>query len=154
MFVCLIFSVRSAWGQSRGKKSLAGLNGVEVKVSVGEVLEGTGLNEAEIKTNTEIQLRKAGIEVYTDEERLDTPAAPRLYIKADAYEYDGLLAFEYSALVDQVVQTMAGNHVLGTTWNSSGSVGMVGIDSVQDLVDAVRQDVRIFINDWLAVHEQ
>lgn len=153
VFICLIISVRSASGQSTGKKSLSGLNGVNVKVVVGEDIKEVGLNEGILKSNTELQLRKAGIKVYTEGERSNTPAAPILLIHVGGYNDGGLLAYTISVELIQVVRTTAGNRTAGATWLITPSVGMIGVNNVRDLTDSVRQEARIFINDWLAVKE-
>lgn len=152
--VCLVFSVQSALGQSLGKESLTGLDGVKVAVSVDEEAKEAGLYQETLKSNTELQLRKADIEVYTEENFTNTQAAPALFISVSTYKHEsGLLAYVISTEMTQTVYTTAGKRVSGTTWKTSGAIGMVGVKNVRDLIDNIEQEVRIFINDWLSVHE-
>lgn len=150
----LFFSVQLANGQqSIGKESLSHLDGIRVIASVSKDAENEGLLKENLKTNTELQLRKAGIEVYTKENFASDPAAPGLLVAVSTLENDGLFAYNLSVNVSQKVITVDGTETSATTYETIGQTGMVGGSNIRDLADTVRQEVRIFINDWLSVHQ-
>lgn len=122
--------------------------------SVGEPVAEAGLSKEILKSNTELQLRKADIDVYTKEKWQNSSAGPVLFISITAQNRDGLLAYSILAELNQTVYTTAGNRTTGTTWKAIGSIGTTGADNVRDLTEPVRQKVRTFINDWLAAHEE
>jgi len=151
----LFFSVQFANGQSLGKESLSHLNGVAVTANVSQDAEEEGLPESTIKTNTELQLRKANIKVYTEKERDEQSASPTLRVFVSTYKREtGLFAYNVRVECDQVVLTLDGTSTLGVTYHTSGVMGIVGADKIRDVADTVRQEVRIFINDWLSVHQE
>lgn len=152
----LFFSVHLVNGQSLGKKSLSHLNGVAVTANVSQEAEEEGLTESSIETNTELQLRKADIEVYTEDERNEQPAAPTLRVFVQTYEREktGLFAYHVTIEGDQATVIADGSSHLGITYKTSGVIGIVGADNIRDVADTVRDEVRIFINDWLSVHQE
>jgi hypothetical protein len=151
--VLLIFSVQHALSQSVGKRSLSGLEGVNVSISVSDEAQEEDLFENDLKSNTELQLRKAEIDVYEDDELAAHPAAPVLEITVGTYRRRGVFSYIVSTGVSQVVYTVDGTGTSGTTYEVDKSIGVVGADKIRDLTDVVRQHVRTFINDWLSVHE-
>lgn len=151
---CLIFSVQSAPGQSIGKESLSHLDGVLVSVSVSEEAQQEGLFKSNLKSNTELQLRKADISVYEEEDFTSDPATPALFISVSTFKDGGLFSYTVSTELRQTVYTVEGAPTNGVTYKVVESIGTVGASNVRNLADIVRQTVRTFINDWLSVHEQ
>jgi len=151
----LFFSVQLVNGQSIGKESLSHLNGVAVTANVSQDAEEEGLPESTIETNTELQLRKANIKVYTKNERDEQQSSPTLRVSVHTYKREtGLFAYSVQVECDQVIFTIDGTSTLGITYQTSGTMGIVGADKIRDVADVVRDEVRIFINDWLSVHQE
>jgi len=151
--VCLILLAYPASGQSVGKNSLSHLDGIAVSVTVPEEVQKEGLYEDNLKSNTELQLRKADIDVHPEDEFTAHPAAPVLFISKGAFKDRRLFAYDVVTEVSQAVFTVDGTRARGTTYHVAGAVGTVGGNNIRDLTDVVRQQVRTFINDWLSVHE-
>ena len=59
-------------------EALAGLPGVYVYVHVPENLRRIGLDDAAVRTEVDLRLRRSGIHVLSHEQMLDTPGMPSL----------------------------------------------------------------------------
>src|SRR5207249_4173290 len=77
-----------SWGGSwagdseADRATLRGVEGVDVLVeALKPEVERAGVTRQQLKIDVELQLRKAGIRVFTEEERLRTPGAALLSIE-------------------------------------------------------------------------
>jgi hypothetical protein len=143
------------------RRTLAGLRGVYVVVSdMKEDARQKGLWEAQLRTDVELKLRQAGINVLTKEEVRRTPGLPHLDVTTSTLQLQesalsGLYAFAINVELVQAVCLGRSPSVLtlGRTWNATGVFGTVGSDN---LGEYVRKDVRDvtdqFINAYLAAN--
>lgn len=157
--ILLFLPGQLAHGQSIGERSLLGIDGVLVIASVSPDAEKKGLLEEDVKTNTELQLRKAGVDVYTGVNCTDCVGSPILVVLVTADLQDGLVVYSTNVVIRQDVFTIAAGGQYtepsrATTYEVAGSVGTVGASNIRELHDVVQQHVRTFINDWLSVQEE
>jgi hypothetical protein len=133
---------------------LVGLKGVNVLVEgMNPQAERLGLTAAQIKTDIELRLRKAGVRVLTKEENMKTPGSPVLYVNVNAIVGQNLPLVTYSSHValKEWVTLARGGETYGDIWKNS-VVGTVGIDKITQIRGGVGDLVDIFINDYLAAN--
>lgn len=143
---------------------LEGLQGVHVLVFPPDdpEVERRGLREAEIQTDVELRLRKAGIKVLSLGETLKTAGQPVLYVivhtAAGRGPTEGLYAYNVNMqLMENVVLDRDPSmKVKAATWTFPeyvpGYVGMVGADKLRATRDYLNTVVDEFINDYLAAN--
>ncbi len=56
-------------GQTYGRQSLRGIQGVKVEIVINDAVRKTGPRKDQLRTDVELRLRKAGIKVLTENER-------------------------------------------------------------------------------------
>jgi hypothetical protein len=136
------------------QKVLVGLKGVFVEGGIDNP-KGSGLTKDQIKTDVELQLRKAGIKVLTNEERLTTPGQPYLSVLVSIIEISSRgypIGYAYTITVQlyEAVTIVRGFEAVGSIW-SAGWMGYFGKpdrhirNNISDMVDK-------FINDYLAAN--
>jgi len=116
--------------------------------------EKTGLTKSQLRTDVEVELRKAGIPVLTGDSR-DPLWSPYLYVNVNsAATIKGFYAFSISVELYQMAD-LRQNRSIGiyaTTW-SRISIAGVGKDNFRKSVrETVRDFVNAFINDYLTVN--
>jgi hypothetical protein len=159
LLLLTFFLQESAEGQSNPRReSLRGLKGLEVVVEVIEPqAERLGLTRAQVQTDVELRLRKAGIRVLTEEEA-ERQGSTYLYINitaSEARDVPGLysylidLSFRQRVILerDQSIRTIA------ATWNIA-SKGVVGANKLRNLREIVADYIDEFINDYLAANQR
>src|SRR5208337_1836463 len=132
------------------QKILVGLRGVYVSVAdMDPEEEHLGITKAQIQTDVELRLRKAGIRVLTK-----TPGEPSLYVQVTiAYGSNSPIA-PYSVLVglQEWVTLDRGSRAYGLTWESAYTAGA----DKRIIEKAIREDlgdrIDYFINDYLAAN--
>jgi len=145
----------SALAQSAGKETLAHLEGISVVVeNMDEDAERDGLRKSDISVDTKLALRRAGINVYTEEERFATVSKPYLYIYVNTFRDQGLYAYTINVEVTQVVYHYGNAPANAITYYVTPVIGTVGVRNLRGVRDNVQDRVNIFINDWLEVHEE
>jgi hypothetical protein len=138
------------------RDTLRGLRGVHVLVEKLEAdVEQHGLTSAALQADTEVQLRRAGIEVLAEEQRLQTPGTPYLYVNVNVSLGDEtpLAAVSVDVALKQTV-VLARDPVLvclAPTWRT-GTTGRVGCARLADLRGAVRDLVAEFVADYRAAN--
>ncbi len=142
--------------QTAEVKSLRGLRGVSVIIeNLGSAEEKIGLTRSQLQTDVEVELRKAGIPVLTDDKRRNTPGKPYLYVNLNTYVSDiKLYAVNLDIALMQMVDLRRDGSIglFATTWSTS-FVGSVGKSYFrQDIRERVRDYVNAFINDYLTVN--
>lgn len=135
-------------------KPLTGLKGVIVRISdVTLDAKKDGLDPDQIKVETELRLRKAGITVFDSLSSLGDDSGASLDILISATKNNnGVYGFNVSANLTEVVCLIRPIqcHASATTW-TSGSVGTVGTsDMPVYLRQAIADQVDKFANDYLA----
>ena len=122
--------------------------------NIHEDAERDGLTQTAIQTDTELALRQAGIQVYNEEEWLETESMPLLRVGVHPVKRDNMYAYSLSLKVNQLVFLMTGEPVPATTYFMNRSTGSVGSSNLRSVRDAIKDDVNIFINDWLATRPE
>ena len=154
--ILFTFFASSALAQSSGKETLAHLEGVYVLVeNIGEDAERDGLRRSDISVDTKLALRRAGIDIYTSEERLATASKPYLYINVNAMKSQtGLYAYNLSLEVKQMVYHFGEAQAVAATYTTGSGVGITGANNLRDVRNNIQDKLNVFINDWLEVHEE
>jgi len=164
----LLFARISALPQSNDpleKESLKGLSGVHVYLNLTEdspSLEKDGLTEAQIRTDVEIRLRKAGIRVLTIDEAKELPRRPVLSVTLLASKNEALTKvfgesiYAYTIQIDfkqtaTLYHSVDNKVFLVTTWSNS-AVGMTTKRNVRTIREGIGDYVDKFINDYLAAN--
>jgi hypothetical protein len=160
LFLFLLAPFCSSWAFTKvlspksPEESLRGLKAMRVLVeNIKTDVVSAALSQNQLKTDTELQLRKAGIRVES------TPGLPFLYIRVTAQKRnvlrEELYAFSIMVEVHQMVTLARDLSILtwGVTW-SSGSIGTVGISQLSSIRDLVAEHVEKFISDYLAVNSK
>jgi hypothetical protein len=138
------------------QKPLVGLKGVYVVVeSIDPQAERLGLTKAQITTDVELRLRKAGLKVLTKNEMLKAPGTPFLCVNVNTFIRAGsaLCAYHVSVILNESVLLARGVTTVGGIWNTGG-VGTVGVDKITQIRGAVGDEVDKFINDYLAANPE
>ncbi|MFQ5803416.1 MAG: hypothetical protein ACE5JQ_11035 [Candidatus Methylomirabilales bacterium] len=133
------------------RESLAGLSGVFVEVT-GVLPPGqSGVTKAGLKTDIELQLRRADIRVVNRVEALSTPGSPHLILKVithkDAAGYIFAFGVELTLVQDVVLSRDRKSSGRGTTW-STGAVGLVGAESLLRMLPSVWDRVDQFVKNY------
>ncbi len=122
-------------------------------------IEKDGLHKSSIQTDVELKLRMAGIKVLTKEESLKEPGMPILSVLVASIQKEFRYAFRYAFVVRvQLVQNVflardPKIFCLGaTTWRNDLKIGTVGADNVRDIRNIVKDEVDVFINDYLEMN--
>ena len=140
-----------------GHRTLCGLEGVNVLIeNIAPDAEGDGLHRSTLQVDVELRLRKAGIRVLTEEEMLNLPNMPHLYVniqvmkrKNGGYIYS--IAVSLSEWVKLIREPFS--HMSATTWKATGCIGIVGVSYLEeDIRRQVGDMVDEFINDYLAAN--
>lgn len=147
----LLPAVSIAGSEEVHKRGLRGLKGVYVAVEMDPQAERLGLTEAQILTDVELRIRKAGVRVLTMKELAETPGLPYLSLRIGTYIDKGLVAF--SILVELVERvTLARGFVNpGAIWNAVG-VGIIETKRIQKIRAEVGDYVDKFIKDYLEMN--
>jgi hypothetical protein len=157
--VVAILASAGAWGEyfTDDKETMRGLPGVKVIVeSLRENATKAGLKKERIKTTVELELRKAGIKVLSEEEWANTEGFPSIYIHIDTAlrENDSLVNYTVSIELNQTVVLArdASKECLAITWATRtwGGCGTENIDWIR--TRALVSQLEKFINDWLTVN--
>jgi hypothetical protein len=147
------------------RRSLAGLEGVAVLVRLysEDEPEKYGLRYDELKTITELGLRRNGIKVLTDEEHLKARGMPKLDVSITAIvsgspDEENLVSAAATMISVEMRQRVilerdpAILYPMATTWER----GLVQISTVKDISEGVKQGIKDFVdefcNDYLAAN--
>jgi hypothetical protein len=136
------------------QKALIGLKGIGIDiVETSPEVKRLGLTPAQIKTDVELRLRKAGIKVLTDKERQETPGFPFLQVTVTTMvsQDSALLVFSIAVDLIEWVMLARGGETWGQIWHTS-STGKGGVNHIRNLRESVGDKVDEFINDYLAAN--
>src|SRR5438128_6602975 len=146
-------------GQDQERISLSKLPGFYVEI----VIQGgdsdslrAGVTEEQVRTDTELKLRRAGIRVLTEKEMTASPANPILIVYVQLHRpteqaLAGMYAFSLSVGVSQYVQLQSSLSVLAKTW-SKDSLGITGKNKIRKLRKFTEDLIDQFVNDFLAAN--
>ena len=146
---------------SRDTDVFRGLAGVAVAVTdLGQEVERDGLLKAQLQTDVELRLRKAGIRVLTEEQWITEPGQPTLSVKVALYKSSDPKINGYAKSVNIVLRQ---NVLLSRnpstifrgaiTWESFEAVGFSNPTVLQkDIRDTLADCVDEFINAFLAAN--
>jgi hypothetical protein len=153
LIVAFLLLPRISLALTPDQKALVGLEAVQVVVEgPGPEAERLGLSKNQIKTDVERRLRKAGVRVLTNQEQVETPGAPHLYIKIDAI-INKIGIFAYSASVDliEIVTLFTGETAFATVWEK-GEAGSVWLNNINQIQPRINRLVDRFTKDYLAAN--
>jgi len=133
------------------RATLRGLSGIGVLVeSLDPEDERAGLTQAQLQTDVELRLRKAGIKVMTKQETLQTPGIPILYVQLGIIHDP--LGYSLAVIVglhQQVILVRDPSIVTqGITWSING----VGRGSPDNFVKEARGRVADFVDQFMNVY--
>jgi len=149
--LCVTF----AQAKNLHNESLRGLKGVEVIVEdIKPEAERDGLTRNHVKVAVELEIRKAGIKILTREESLSMPGSPYLYVNVNLFKHKpGVYAFNIFIGCHQTVALLRNSSIIthAPTWTRR-TVGMIAMPNLRDLYAFIKDDINIFINDYLTVN--
>jgi hypothetical protein len=130
--------------------TLKGIDSLSVTVEpLGEAAKTLGLTEETIKTDVELKLRLAGVQVVTKEEGAKLSGQPRLYVNITVPPL-GNAACINVVLPQNALLERNGEFAFGIATWSAGVVTSSG--SAQHIRDVTKDVVDRFLNAWLSVN--
>jgi hypothetical protein len=138
------------------RKTLAGLKGIYILVEdVDDDVQRDGLSREQIRTDVELRLRQAGLDVLSELQYAAETGFPYLYVnvqtlKSSLGPYVYRLEVELKQSVTPIRNPSA--TLLAPTWAARAKLGIVGVDNVRSLRDDIRDMVDQFINAYLAAN--
>lgn len=136
------------------RETLRGLSGVGVVIEdLSSNATRAGLTTAQLQTDVELRLRKAGVRVLTASERKETPGGPFLAVIVTAREKLGLYGYSVEVhFLQRVYLERNFTDALAITW-AVDSTGTVGADRFrQGIRESVGDHIDKFLNAYLAVN--
>lgn len=131
---------------------LVGIEGVHVLVEkIDPKAERLGLTAAQIKTDVELRLRKAGVRVFSREETFKTPGSPVLYVQVYTKVGQNLVTCSSHVTLKETVTLARGGETYGAIWETD-SQGTVGQNNIRQIREVVGDLADKFINDYLAAN--
>jgi hypothetical protein len=149
-----------SWAAYDQKEVLRGLKGVKVVVeAINPDVQRFGLDANQIKTNVENQVRRAGIKVLKS---YQPPAMTALYINVSTlipYQARTIVVYNINVMVYENVYLKRGIGTVGdlkevraADWVKA-SVGLLGVNHVNDIYKKLELQVDKFISDYLAMNQ-
>jgi hypothetical protein len=134
------------------RATLAGLEGMHVHVEpINADAEADGLRQAELRAEVESALREDGMTIFTQTMLFATapPGTPVLHVDVMTVRLDGRYAYSVRLELWQSVRLVREPRVtaLALTWNAPQVVGVVAVEHLADVRDAVRAAVVRFLED-------
>ena len=146
--IVLFCSNMAAQNSEESRKSLKGITGFYVSVEqLDNAIEKEGLTTDQIRTDVELKLSTAGIQVFTKEQASHASGKPLLRVDLAIGSKQGLYPYALDIGARQMVRLERDPAVTvyATTW-SVGSAGIAGLLSVRDTVKDLLDE---FLNAWL-----
>ena len=143
-----------AFVQTMEPISLHRLDGVYVLVEeIEPEAQKDGLAGARLQKDVELRLRRAGVQVLTEEEWATAPGGPFLLVDVNTLKRADRRPYVYSVHVKLMQQvTLERDSMMSfwaTTWDE-GALGIASAERLSDVQDSVRDLVDKFIRDYLA----
>jgi len=143
-------------GQVEDRESLRRLPGVEVLVETFlSEEEAAGFSRDAIRTGVELVLQSNGVRILTESERLQTPAAPFLYVKVNPLKHSTAATYcvaievelhQAVSMINRPEQQMS-----ATTWNRV-QVAIIGEQMTGRVTELVEPLIKQFANDFLTIN--
>lgn len=162
-FVSIFLPFTSVFSQEdQYRSSLKGLKGLTVTISLSNEindLNKKGLTEF-IRTDAEVRLRMAGINVVSGNEAYKIPGTPQLSITVSGYPVETIptkqeLGLAFSIKVELLQSTNLRREptitVLADTWSFS-VIGWTQTNKANDIRNGVKTCVDFFVNAYLSVN--
>ncbi len=139
--------------QTREARTLRGLRGVVVAiVGIDSDAKKADLTESQLKTDVEVELRKAGIPVVTSGEAYLIVYVNSVAISVSGVE--GLYVFCINVTLKQIVDLRRNRSIgaFAATWDKAYVAGVGKSHFKKSVREKVRDYVNDFINDYLTVN--
>jgi len=139
-------------GSDTQHTTLKGIKAVTILVvGPGDDIQKEGLGKASIRTDVELKLREAGIEVFL-EAKVDTPTFV-VSVNAIVRSDDNTYAYDLECELDDDVrmENRSKNVVVlsAPIWKAAGVIGVVGGSRVSTIRDTIKDQVDKFLVDYL-----
>jgi len=151
--VALALAVAAGATDLSEDESLRGIGGVMVIVErLHEDAAATGLDRETIDAVVRDGLQKAGIRIYSAEERLADDRRPYLYVNCNVMRAGGagVVAFSLDIEVHQRVTLAGGETAQGLTWAKS----YLGIQSADRAAEQIRQVLAGYVTQFAEAHKK
>jgi hypothetical protein len=147
----LVLGVRASAlaADSQPKKYLKGLDTVRVDISVSQALVDAGFPGAKLRTQTELQLRQAGLKVDPNS------TGPNLFVEITGCRGPGTnnyACYVHVSVSDNVEVTRNQEAILTQVWGPDLWVFYIAHSLSQTMLDTTKARVDVFLNDWLAAN--
>jgi hypothetical protein len=161
MWFCFVAVFSLCWGSgearaARNWQSLRNVQGMEVVIAdLNPEAVQDGLTVALLHTDVVRALNRAGIQVFTREQRLRSPGAPWLYVSVSTVRTK-LGAHVYSVSVALFQDALLRSNGITTTvqtWER-GAFGMTRSPDLRKIREALVDLVRLFVKDYLAMNPE
>jgi hypothetical protein len=149
-------AARAAADSEAERRTLAGLPGVYVHIApTEEQLVKSGIDEAALRTEVELQMRVAGVPLLTQEQSLHTPGIPWLFLATSTVKSSQERAYGWSMRL-QLRQRVCLERdpklcEVCTTWESA-RFGTVGTRKLGTIKEEAGNLAKEFANAYLAVN--
>jgi hypothetical protein len=147
----LFCSATSAQNVEDRRRSLKGIVGFYVSIdNLDSAVEKEGLTTNQIRSDIELRLKTAGIQVLTKEQASQIPGKPQLRIDLMIAGKQGLYPYALDIASHQMVRLDRDPSIIvdATTW----SIGSAGISDLAGIRDMVRENMDEFIKAWQTVN--
>jgi hypothetical protein len=143
-------------GRAEDRESLRRLPGVEVIVETFlPDEENAGFSRDAIRTGVELVLQSNGVRILSGSQRLETPAAPFLYVKVNPLTHSSAEIYCLAIVVElhQAVSLInrPEHRMSARTW-SRVQVAMIGEQIAGRVTELVEPLIKQFANDFLTVN--
>ena len=160
LFIILSSSISYAADDAYSRESLRNLEGVEVLVGIEKSTSITKLKltKRQLRTDAELKLRLAGINVIPAEELSYSHGIPMLYIGLNiiSNKDESLYVYGSRAEFTQAVTLYRENHVLhptAITWDSVAIGFITGSSNPEETMrESLKNHIDRFINAYLSVN--
>jgi hypothetical protein len=141
------------------KETLRGIKAIFVAIEpIRPEAEKFGLTQDKIRSDVELKLKRAGIKVLSKEEWLKTTGSPRLYININQVYNNQVGAFicDMNVNFNQKVNLTRNPEVscMATTWWTSATGAVGGKEMEEKVRDTIKDQVDLFLSDYLAVNHK
>ena len=145
--LCLVDSLAAA--DNPLKASLKALDTVKVQVSISQSLLNIGMTEDRVRTDVELQLRKAGLKV--------DPALEQPYLWVEAVGVQGPGTDNWACLIsvslyENVKVERNGEEIVAGVWGPAEYVLYLPENVVDEVSSTFTNKIDDFLNDWLRVN--
>ncbi len=164
----IIFGHTEVWGGLvEDRASLQGMEGLYILIDGQfESLIRKGITKEQLKTDVELQLRKAGIKVLTEQESVALPGTPYLSVTFQVSEgickvshTDSSLKFYAIGMLIQLHQEVRLDRnpkikINGVTWKAATTSWFTAKEMKNGTREHLKNGIDLFANEYLAVNSK